>query len=66
MPPMKPMTKRSLRALKLKEADIGEGSSLSTKRQLEYSPRVELVIKTLTKKAFIQPPTFGDTKATTG
>jgi hypothetical protein len=66
MPPRKPMTRRSPRAPKLKEAEIGEGSSPGTVRQLEFSPRVEPVIKTSTKKAFSQPPAFGDTEATTG
>jgi hypothetical protein len=66
MPPRKPMTRCSPRAPKLKEAEIGEGSSLGTTRQLEYTPREEPVIKTLTKKAFIQPMAFGDTKETTG
>ena len=60
------MTKRSSRAPKLKEVDIGEGSSLDTARQLEFSPRVDPIIKTSTKKAFSQPPTFGDTEASTG
>jgi hypothetical protein len=50
----------------LKEAEIGEGSSPGTLRQLEYAPRVEPVIKTSMKKAFIQPPTFGNMEATTG
>jgi hypothetical protein len=66
MPPRKPMTRRSPREPKLKEAEIGEGSSPGTARQLEYAPRVEPVIKTSTKKAFIQPPVFGDTEVTTG
>jgi hypothetical protein len=66
MPPRKPMTKRSPRAPKLKEEEIGVGSSPDTARKLEYSPMVEQIIKTLTRKAFIQPPKFGDTKAATG
>ena len=61
MPPMKPTTRCSPRALKLKEAEIGEGSSLGAARQLEFSPIAEPVIKTSTKKAFSQPPYFGDT-----
>jgi hypothetical protein len=65
MPPRKPTTRHSLRAPKLKEAEIGEGSSPDTARQLEFYPRAEPIIKTSTKKAFSQPRTFGDTKATT-
>jgi hypothetical protein len=66
MPSRKPTTRSSPRALKLKEAEIGEGSSPSTARQLEFSPRAEPVIKTSTKKAFSQPSAFGDTEETTG
>jgi hypothetical protein len=66
MPPRKPTTRRSPRAPKLKEAEVGEGSSPDTARQLEFSPRVEPVIKTSTKKEFSQPPAFGDTEETTG
>jgi len=54
--PRNPTTKRSPRAPKLKEAEIGEGSFPGTARQLEYAPRVEPVINISTKKAFIQPP----------
>jgi hypothetical protein len=61
----KPTTKRLLREPKLKEDEIGEGSSPGTMRQLEYAPRVEPVIKTSTKKSFVQPPTFGDIEAST-
>jgi hypothetical protein len=32
---------------------------------LEYTPKVESVIKTSTKKAFVQPLVFGDTEAST-
>jgi hypothetical protein len=46
--------------------EIGEGYSPESARQLEYAPRVEPVIKTSTKKYFIQPLAFGDTKETTG
>jgi hypothetical protein len=66
MPPRKTTTRRSLRAPKLKEPEIGEGSSLGTARQLEYVPRPEPVVKTTTKKIFIQPLAFGDTEASTG
>jgi hypothetical protein len=47
-----PTTRRSLRAPKIKEEEIGEGYSPSTIGQFEYTPRVEPVIKTSTKKAF--------------
>jgi hypothetical protein len=66
IPPRKPMTRRLPRAPKLKEENIGEGSSLFIARQLEYAPKAEPVIKTSTKKEFIQPPDFGDTEVTTG
>jgi hypothetical protein len=36
----------------MKEPDIGEGSSPGTTRQLEYTPRADLVIKNSTKKYF--------------
>jgi len=66
MPPRKQTTRRSLRALKLKEPKVGEGSSLATAKQLDYSLRAEPVIRTSTKKVFTQPSTFGDTKARIG
>ena len=65
MSPRNPVTRRSSRAPKLKKEDIGEGSSPDTTRQLEYASKAELVIKTSMQKAFIQPPTFGDTDTTT-
>ena len=43
MTPRKPTTRCSLRAPKLKEVEIGEGSSLGAARKLEFSPRVEPV-----------------------
>jgi hypothetical protein len=61
IPPRKPMTRLSPRAPKLKEAEIGEGYYPNTTRQLEYAPRVDPFIKNSTKKAFIQPPFFGNT-----
>jgi hypothetical protein len=66
MPPRNPTTRCSPRAPKLKEAETGEGSSPGTARQLEYAPRAEPVIKTSTKKYFVQPPVFGDTEENTG
>jgi hypothetical protein len=66
MPPRKPTTRRSLRAPKLKEADIGEGSLPDTARQIYFTTKVEPVIRTSTKKAFSQPPAFGDTEANIG
>jgi hypothetical protein len=65
MPSRKPMTRHSPISPKLKEVEIGEGYSLGTARQLEYTPRVEPVIKTSTKKSFVQPPVFDDTKENT-
>jgi hypothetical protein len=32
---------------------------------LECAPRAEPIVKTTTKKYFVHPPTFGDTKAST-
>jgi len=65
MPQRNPMTRFLLRAPKLKEAEIGEDSSPSTARQLEYSPRVDTTIKTSMKKDFIQPLVFDDIEETT-
>jgi hypothetical protein len=61
MPPRKPTTRKYPRASKLKEPDVGEGSSPTVAKQLEFSPKSVHVIKTFTKKVFVQPPTFGDT-----
>ena len=61
-----PTTRCSLREPKLKELEIGEGSSPGTVRQLEYVPRPKHVVKITTKKVFIQTPTFGDIEASTG
>jgi hypothetical protein len=66
MPPRNPTTRRSSRAPKLKEPEVGEGSSPGAAKQLEYTLRPEPVIKTTTKKVFIQPLAFGDTEASTG
>jgi hypothetical protein len=60
-----PTTRCLPRAPKIKEAETSEGYSPDTARKLEYTPMVELVIKTSTKKAFVQPSTFYDTKAST-
>jgi hypothetical protein len=53
MPLKKPTTRKSPRAEKLQEPEVGEGSSPVVARQLEFSPKLVLVIKTTTKKAFI-------------
>jgi hypothetical protein len=66
IPPRNPTTRRSSRVPKLKEPEVGEGSSLGPTKQLEFSPRPELVIKTSTNKFFTQPLAFGDTEASTG
>jgi hypothetical protein len=65
MPPRNSTTRRLLSVPTLKELEVGKGSSLGVAKQLEYMPRLEPVIKTSTKKAFIQPPAFGDTDAST-
>jgi hypothetical protein len=62
-PPRKSTTRRSSRVPKLKEPKLGEFSSPWVAIKLEYMPRSEPVIKTLTKMDFIQPPAFGDTEA---
>jgi hypothetical protein len=59
-------TRRSPREPKLKEPEVGEGSSTWVTKQLEYSTRPEPVIKTSTKKFLIQPLTFGYIEASTG
>jgi hypothetical protein len=66
MPLRKTATICSPRAPKIKEPDIGEGSSLGTIRQLEYALKVELVVKTTTKKYFVQPLAFGDIEESIG
>jgi hypothetical protein len=66
MAPRKPTTKRSPRAPKLKEVKTGEGSSPGIARQLEHALKVESVIKTSTKKDFVQSLIFGDTEANIG
>jgi hypothetical protein len=65
MSPIKSTTRRSSRTPKLKETEVGEDSSPRVIRQLEYMPRLEHVIKTSTKKAFVQPLAFGDKEART-
>jgi hypothetical protein len=66
MPPKKPTTRKSLRAPRLKEPEVGEGSSLVIARQLEFDPMLVPIIKTTSKKAFIQPLAFGDPKVNIG
>jgi hypothetical protein len=66
MPPKKPSTRKSPRAPKLQEPEAGEGSSPAVARQLEFSPKPMPFIKTYSKKAFVQPPTFRDTEANIG
>jgi hypothetical protein len=50
---------------KLKEPEVGEGSTPSAARELDFTSKTESVIHTSTKKQFIQPPAFSDTEATT-
>jgi hypothetical protein len=66
MSPINPTIRRSLRAPKLKEIEVGEGSSPGIAKQLEYTPRPEPIIKTKMEKVFIQPQAFGDTEESTG
>jgi hypothetical protein len=66
MPPRNTNTRRSSREPKKKEPGLGEGSSPAAPKQLEFSPRLEPVFRTSTKKIFTQPPAFGDTKASIG
>jgi hypothetical protein len=66
MPPKKPSTRKSPRAPKLQESEIGEGSSPAVARQLEFTPKPVSVIKAITKEPFVQPPAFGDTEASIG
>jgi hypothetical protein len=54
------------KSAKLKEPDVGESSSPAVAKQLEFTPKPVPVIKTSTKKVFIQPPAFGDTEASIG
>jgi hypothetical protein len=49
----------------MKKTDIGEGSSPGPTKQLEYTPRTKPIIKTTTKKVFIQPLAFGFIEAST-
>jgi hypothetical protein len=62
----KPTTRKSPRAPKLQEPEVGEGSSPVVARQLEFAPKPVPIIKTTTKKDFDQPPAFGDTEANIG
>jgi hypothetical protein len=66
MSPRNPTTIRSSRASKLKEPEVAEGSSPRAAKQLEFSLRPQPVIKTSTKKDFIQPLAFGYIEASTG
>jgi hypothetical protein len=58
MPLKKPSTRKSLRAPKLQESEVGEGSSPAVARQLEFTPKTVSVIKTITKEPFVQAPSF--------
>jgi hypothetical protein len=66
MPPRNPATRRSSRAPKLKEPEVSKGSSPGATKQLEYTLRLEPVIKTTMKKVFIHPAVFGDIEDTIG
>jgi hypothetical protein len=66
MPPKNPSTRKSPQAPKLEESKIGEGSSLTVVRQLEFALNPVSVIKLITKEPFSEPLAFGDTKANIG
>jgi hypothetical protein len=66
MPPKKHTTRKYPRAPNLQEPKMGEGSSPAVVRQLEFAPNPMPVIKTTTKKDFVQPSTFGDTEVNIG
>jgi hypothetical protein len=66
MPPKKPSTRKSPRAPKLQESEVGEGSSPAVARQLEFTPKPVSIIKTITKDPFVQPPAFRDMEASIG
>jgi hypothetical protein len=66
MPPKKSSTRKSSRAPKLQESKVGEGSSPSIARQLDFVPKPGSVIKRITKEPFVQPPYFGDMEASIG
>jgi hypothetical protein len=63
MPSKKPSTRKSPRAPKLQESEVGEGSPSAVVTQLEFPPKPMSVIKTITKEPFVQTPTFEDTEA---
>jgi hypothetical protein len=66
MPPKNPSTRKSPRAQKLQESEIGEISSPVVARQLEFTPKIVSIIKAITKEPFVQPLAFGDTEASIG
>jgi hypothetical protein len=51
---------------KLKELEVGEGLSLGPTKQLEFTLRLETIIRTSTKKVFTQPLAFGDREENIG
>ena len=53
MPLKKPSTRKSLRVPKLQESKIGEGSSPTVARQLEFASKTVSVIKKITKEPFV-------------
>jgi hypothetical protein len=62
---MTPRNPNSRQSLKLKEPEVGEGSSPAATKQFQFAPWLEPVIRTSTKKVFTQPPAFGDREANT-
>jgi hypothetical protein len=65
MPPRKTMTRCSPRMPKMKEAEVGEGSTPGAGRNLDFVSKIELVIHTSTKNHFTQPLAFDDTEVST-
>jgi hypothetical protein len=66
MPSKKPFTRKLSRAPKLQESEVGEGSSPSVVRQLEFTRKPVPIINTITKEPFVQPLVFGDVEASIG
>jgi hypothetical protein len=53
MPLKKPSTRKSPRVPKTQESEIGEGSSPTVTRQLEFSSKMVSIIKKITKEPFV-------------
>ena len=55
MPPRKPTTRRSPRTHKMKESEVGEGSTSGFAREIDFVSKMKSVIRTSTKNEFTQP-----------